>query len=293
LIFSLFSGCLSSTETKPIVYSVSLGRPATLKCEQEDGKWSLTQNDTTTEVEADEENYQLEEGTLKILNIKESHIGVYSCEVDGTVLKSYELSTSLKIKKFPKSISVNDGLPRELTCTFNSPIDQKVVFNWFRTEEGETDDLKREKLCSLKGSVCSDEDVFETLSEPPAEFRKRAEIEESMDDGIQMSTLTITKSQLADRKVYICQAKLEKAETIEDCGASKECDESQVLLRVKDPLAALYPFVGIVAEVIILCIIIFFCEKNKSQDKEDYDETAGNGNGSTVASSNSNIRQRK
>ena len=49
--------------------------------------------------------------------------------------------------------------------------------------------------------------VFETLSEPPAEFRKRAEIEEGMDDGIQMSTLTITKSQLADRKVYICQVK--------------------------------------------------------------------------------------
>ena len=45
------------------------------------------------------------------------------------------------------------------------------------------------------------------------------------------------------------QAKLEKAEAIEDCGESKECDESHVLLRVKDPLAALYPFVGIVAEV--------------------------------------------
>ena len=45
------------------------------------------------------------------------------------------------------------------------------------------------------------------------------------------------------------QAKLEKAEAVDDCEASKECDESQVLLRVKDPLAALYPFVGIVAEV--------------------------------------------
>ena len=45
------------------------------------------------------------------------------------------------------------------------------------------------------------------MSEPPAEFRKRAEIEESINDGIQMSTLTITKSQLADRKVYICQVK--------------------------------------------------------------------------------------
>ena len=94
----------------------------------------------------------------------------------------------------------------EISTKF-AQIDQKVVFNWFRAEEGETDAEKREKLCSLKGSVCSDEDVFETLSEPPAEFRKRAEIEESMDDGIQMSTLTITKSQLADRKVYICQVK--------------------------------------------------------------------------------------
>ena len=51
LVSSLFSGCLSSTETKPIVYSVSLGRPATLKCDQEEAKWTLTQNETTTDVE--------------------------------------------------------------------------------------------------------------------------------------------------------------------------------------------------------------------------------------------------
>ena len=51
LISSLISGSLSSTETKPIVYSVSLGRPATLKCEEENGKWTLTNNDTTTDVE--------------------------------------------------------------------------------------------------------------------------------------------------------------------------------------------------------------------------------------------------
>ena len=51
LVCSLFSGCLSSTETKPIVYSVSLGRPVTLKCGQEEVKWTLTNNDTTTDVE--------------------------------------------------------------------------------------------------------------------------------------------------------------------------------------------------------------------------------------------------
>ena len=51
LISSLISGSLSSTETKPIVYSVSLGRPVTLKCDEENGKWTLTNNDTTTDVE--------------------------------------------------------------------------------------------------------------------------------------------------------------------------------------------------------------------------------------------------
>ena len=51
LVFSLFCGCLSSTETKTVVFSVILGSPATLKCDEEDGKWTLTQNETTTDVE--------------------------------------------------------------------------------------------------------------------------------------------------------------------------------------------------------------------------------------------------
>ena len=89
------------------------------------------------------------------------------------------------------------------------------------------------------------------------------------------------------------QALLVGSSATEDCkeASNKECDETQVLLRVKDPLAALYPFVGIVIEVetskqktcllfikcfilqvILLCIVIFFCERNKSDDKDDYEE---------------------
>ena len=62
--------------------------------------------------------------------------------------------------------------------------------------------------------------------------------------------------------------------TTDNCAedTNKECDETQTLLRVKDPLAALYPFIGIVAEVVVLCVVIFFCEKNKSDDKDDFEE---------------------
>lgn len=36
-----------------------------------------------------------------------------------------------------------------------------------------------------------------------------------------------------------------------------------------DKLAALWPFLGIVAEVIVLCVIIFIYEKKRSREMED------------------------
>ena len=44
------------------------------------------------------------------------------------------------------------------------------------------------------------------------------------------------------------------------------------MVRVKDKYAALYPFVGIVAEVIVLCLIIFICEKRRASKEAVEDE---------------------
>lgn len=294
MFFSAFSGCLSSTDTEPTLVSVSLGSSVSLNCDQADVQWTRTHNGTTHIVEDDDENYEIEEGKLSISDIDESLLGIYSCqslEGEGTVLRRFQLDTSLKIRKFPLSVSVNDGLPTELTCTLKSHDDQEVQFDWFTADEEDTEGDNREMLCSLEGSSCPAPDALKAGDKAPAApFKDRAKIEVGIDENdIPFSKLKIQKSDISDRKMYICQAKLKNAAPFDDCSESKECDESQVILRVKDPLAALWPFVGIVAEVIILCIIIFFFEKNRSEDKDDYDEVAGNGN--TVASSN--IRQRK
>ena len=105
-----------------------------------------------------------------------------------------------------------------------------------------------------------------------AALEERAEVEELEEDGITGSRLIISPAFTEDRQYYVCQAVL-AGESAEECNMAenKNCDEEKVLLRVKDPLAALYPFVGIVAEVIVLCIVIFFCERSKSEDKEDYE----------------------
>ena len=74
----------------------------------------------------------------------------------------------------------------------------------------------------------------------------------------------------------------------------QNCSESIFFLRVKDKYAALWPFVGIVAEVVVLCIVIFACEHGKNK-KEEFDDDGPNGNGvsQSGAAGNSNVRQRR
>ena len=51
-------------------------------------------------------------------------------------------------------------------------------------------------------------------------------------------------------KVFICQASVvDSGIEPEDCKESKHCDQTETIMRVKDPLAAVWPFCGIVVEV--------------------------------------------
>ncbi|KRY36287.1 Neuroplastin [Trichinella spiralis] len=76
-------------------------------------------------------------------------------------------------------------------------------------------------------------------------------------NGIANGTLIIRDATYDDRASYTCVATNEFGS-----------DNFTVLIRVKDKLAALWPFLGIVTEVVILMIAIFIFEKRRTKHEE-------------------------
>lgn len=77
--------------------------------------------------------------------------------------------------------------------------------------------------------------------------------------------MIINSATLSDYTYYSCQGINEVMEKRNENPA-----RSEGLVRVKDKLAALWPFLGICAEVFILCTIILIYEKRRN--KTDLDE---------------------
>jgi len=85
-------------------------------------------------------------------------------------------------------------------------------------------------------------------------------------DGVSDATLVINEATDADRGSYVCEARNE-------LGSSN----STVLVRVIDKYAALWPFVGILVEVVVLCSVILIFEKRRTKKlQEDSDNEQHN-----------------
>ncbi|XP_015926851.2 neuroplastin [Parasteatoda tepidariorum] len=80
--------------------------------------------------------------------------------------------------------------------------------------------------------------------------------------GLAKGRLLIQEAEYSDRNHYTCEAfnQLDRVNTT-------------VFIRIKDKLAALWPFLGICAEVLILCSIIFIYEEKKRKNSNDEPET--------------------
>jgi len=279
---------LSSALANENVYTtVKIGNQRTLDCKTTDPiTWGYSKNNTEEEtpIAAEENVYKIDGSKLVLLNVQEEHLGFYKCSTkddDHETLISFEVDISFKLKKMAKSISIDEGSSTELKCSLHSS-GQEVIFKWFSKPEYDSEEeSERTLICSKSSDTdCSTGIVAEALFDKRDKDAKvtpiaeRSEITTGEEDGIPYSIFKIKNAFLEDRKIYICQAVLKEAEEdVEDCEESKEsCQEVETILRVKDPLAAVWPFIGIVAEVVLLCVIIFFCERRKSDEKDDYDE---------------------
>lgn len=74
--------------------------------------------------------------------------------------------------------------------------------------------------------------------------------------------------EMDDRGNVSCRVSYNWSDTAESHVA-----EAQTFLRVKDKLAALWPFLGICAEVIVLCAIILIYEKKRNKAELEESDT--------------------
>ena len=86
----------------------------------------------------------------------------------------------------------------------------------------------------------------------------------SLSDGNEVaSVLRIVKVSYENRAFYTCRVANAVTTT-----------NLVVLIRVKDKMAALWPFLAIVAEVLVLCTIIFVYEKRRTKAADLDDDAA-------------------
>jgi hypothetical protein len=280
-----------------------------MECEGDDIIWRTKSNQSATEymdLPAGGNDFTVEDNSLVLTKLSEDQLGVYSCfDSDDNIIKSFIVEVRFKIKKMPASVFVNKGastLPGEIVCsTIGS---HEVIFRWYTRPEGSEEDSELTQLCGVEGDNCnssiepSDPQVSEikenAVVTTPAPFLERISISTHKESTGYTSELKIDNAQMEDRTVYVCRAFAKESENDDDliCDESPNCEEVFTLLRIKDPLAAIYPFIGIVAEVVVLCLVIFFCERKRKMDEEK-EELEDDGYAGNNISSNNSLRQRK
>lgn len=96
----------------------------------------------------------------------------------------------------------------------------------------------------------------------------RVKITKDSETGIHGIVLIVENIEMNDRGNIICRMSYNWSDP-----DAEHSSEAETFLRVKDKLAALWPFLGICVEVVVLCAIILVYEKKRNKAELEESDT--------------------
>ncbi|EGI57729.1 Basigin [Acromyrmex echinatior] len=196
-----------------------------------------------------------ETGSLEILKDKEEAHGNYTCKAANSTIE-YRV-VPRPIAHLAESTSVVEGEKLHLVCSSLRQTPGVKIY-WTFGEQNYT---------RSKG---------------------RVKITKDPERGIYGAVLIVDNIEMNDRGNIICRMSYNWSDPV-----LEHSSEAKTFLRVKDKLAALWPFLGICAEVVVLCAIILVYEKKRNKAELEESDTDQSPDTKPTPNKESDVRQRK
>lgn len=221
----------------------NLKKELRLKCTAGGADYRWSKNGTELELpskEAGGPKLEANGAELVYKSAREDDYGNYSCSADGAAGGAWRVHARA-VMRLPADSSVVEGQKLTLTCKPHGKPLQRVV--WYIAPFDAT--LTPDNLTALMPMLTP-----LAVNEENSRFSTN-----NTESGVPDGQLVISAAESADAAQYVC--------------VPEEGVAGVTVLRVKDMYAALWPFLGICAEVFVLCAVILLYEKRRTKPEMD------------------------